>query len=185
MWLTRLFIITLFTLSYSFSQIDVYTVDHVVKPGEWLSTISASQNTSWETVYHINKTTIGTNPNLLNPGDTLKIPIGYTLNELPNYTWEFRGLLFILFLFWIVFVLHYNKEKTFITAPSVVNSGITSVQSTIDAQEKVISEVPIEMKPQMNFELDKVKSEVQSEKVKSDVDQKDLSKKLKELKKKR
>lgn len=41
------------------------------------------------------------------------------------------------------------------------------------------------MKPQMNFELDKVKSEVQSEKVKSDVDQKDLSKKLKELKKKR
>jgi murein DD-endopeptidase MepM/ murein hydrolase activator NlpD len=50
---------------------------HVVAPGDWLSKIAAARYGSpaaWSRIYDANKTLIGSNPNLIFPGQRLSIP---------------------------------------------------------------------------------------------------------------
>lgn len=45
-----------------------------VKPGDNLSRIAAANGTTWQKLYELNKATIGSNPNLIRPGQELKLP---------------------------------------------------------------------------------------------------------------
>lgn len=45
-----------------------------VKAGDSLSRIAAKAGTTWQKLYEANKAVIGSNPNLIRPGQTLKIP---------------------------------------------------------------------------------------------------------------
>jgi len=47
---------------------------YVVQSGDTLSTIAQRFGTSWDVVYQANRTTIGTNPNLITVGQRLYIP---------------------------------------------------------------------------------------------------------------
>ena len=44
-----------------------------VKPGDTLSAIAARFHTSWQHIYAMNKTVIGKNPNMIHPGQKLKV----------------------------------------------------------------------------------------------------------------
>lgn len=48
---------------------------HTVKPGENLSKIAAANHVQggWQTLYHLNRNLIGSNPNLIHPGQRLKL----------------------------------------------------------------------------------------------------------------
>ncbi len=45
-----------------------------VKGGDNLSKIAAANGTSWKAIYELNKDVIGGNPNLIRPGQVLKMP---------------------------------------------------------------------------------------------------------------
>ena len=45
-----------------------------VKPGDTLSKLAAANGTTWQKVYELNKGVIGGNPNLIRPGQVLKMP---------------------------------------------------------------------------------------------------------------
>lgn len=47
--------------------------DYVVKPGDTLSKIALSFHTSWQHLYAMNRATIGKNPNMIHPGQKLKV----------------------------------------------------------------------------------------------------------------
>lgn len=46
---------------------------YVVKKGDTLNSIAKKYNTTWQTIYNNNKKVIGTDPNLIKPGQKLKI----------------------------------------------------------------------------------------------------------------
>lgn len=46
---------------------------YVVKSGDTLSSIAKSYNTTWQKIYEKNKSVIGSNPNLIKPGQKLEI----------------------------------------------------------------------------------------------------------------
>lgn len=45
-----------------------------VKPGDSLSKIAAANGTTWQKIYELNKGVVGSNPNLIRPGQQLKMP---------------------------------------------------------------------------------------------------------------
>lgn len=45
-----------------------------VKSGDSLSKIAAANGTTWQKIYELNKDVIGGNPNLIRPGQVLKMP---------------------------------------------------------------------------------------------------------------
>jgi resuscitation-promoting factor RpfA len=47
---------------------------YVVQSGDTLSSIAGAFGTTWDVVYQANRTTIGTNPNLISVGQKLYIP---------------------------------------------------------------------------------------------------------------
>lgn len=47
---------------------------HVVKAGETLSKIAQKYDTTWQTVFNMNKTIIGPKPDMIRPGQRLQIP---------------------------------------------------------------------------------------------------------------
>jgi LysM repeat protein len=47
---------------------------YVVRPGDTLSGIAAKYHTTWQVIYSANRVVIGSNPNLIHPGQTLHIP---------------------------------------------------------------------------------------------------------------
>lgn len=47
---------------------------HVVKAGETLSKIATKYDTTWQKIYEANKVIIGPKPDMIRPGQTLKIP---------------------------------------------------------------------------------------------------------------
>ena len=68
------------TTAYSYTQsVAAYphaaqsTEYYVVKPGDTLSSIAAQFNTTWETLYCVNESVIGDNPNAIVPGEKLAI----------------------------------------------------------------------------------------------------------------
>ncbi|WP_347060125.1 LysM domain-containing protein [Blastococcus sp. HT6-30] len=50
-----------------------HTGEHTVQPGDTLSSLAAAHGTSWQTVYDVNRATIGANPNVLRVGQALSI----------------------------------------------------------------------------------------------------------------
>ncbi len=73
-----LFIIAVVTASLGLSASDAraqaYYTTYVVQSGDTLGKIAYRFCTSWKTVYDINRDTIGTNPNIIQPGMALTIP---------------------------------------------------------------------------------------------------------------
>lgn len=49
------------------------SITYTVKKGDTLSSIAKKYNTTWQTIYNDNKTTIGSNANLIKPGQVLVI----------------------------------------------------------------------------------------------------------------
>jgi nucleoid-associated protein YgaU len=48
---------------------------YVVQSGDSLSKIASLYGTTWDAIYQSNRTTIGSNPNLIRPGQRLYIPV--------------------------------------------------------------------------------------------------------------
>lgn len=51
-----------------------------VAPGQSLSTIAQQHGTTWQAVYLANRRTVGANPNVIYPGESLTIPAGNGLS---------------------------------------------------------------------------------------------------------
>ena len=49
-------------------------VNYVVQPGDTLGKIALEYCTTWDTIYNINRQTIGSNPNVIIPGSVLIVP---------------------------------------------------------------------------------------------------------------
>lgn len=47
--------------------------EHEVKPGDTLSKLAGANGTTWEKLYELNKDVIGPNPDLIKPGQKLKL----------------------------------------------------------------------------------------------------------------
>lgn len=59
------------------SSLTAYTIHYTVKPGDTLSAIAEKfygDAKRWPEIYEANKDVIGDNPNLIKPGQELKIP---------------------------------------------------------------------------------------------------------------
>ena len=73
-----LFIIAVVTatlgLTVSDARAQAYYTTHVVQSGDTLGKIAYRYCTSWKTIYDINRDTIGSNPNIIQPGMALTIP---------------------------------------------------------------------------------------------------------------
>lgn len=52
---------------------QITTNTYVVKPGDNLTKIAKLYNTTWQTIYNKNKQIIGSNPNIIRPGQKLEI----------------------------------------------------------------------------------------------------------------
>ena len=52
---------------------NINPVTYVVKKGDTLSSIANKYGTDWQSLYQKNKDVIGNNPNLIKPGQILKI----------------------------------------------------------------------------------------------------------------
>lgn len=61
--------LTKYDVTYNFNPSVIYTV----KQGDNLSKIAKMYNTTWQKIYAKNKNTIGSNPNLIRPGQRLVI----------------------------------------------------------------------------------------------------------------
>lgn len=57
----------------SFEEKTGLSNTYIVKPGDTLSSIALKFNKNWKTIYLHNKSVIGSNPNLIKPGQVLKI----------------------------------------------------------------------------------------------------------------
>ena len=181
-WIVIVSIFITFSLS---DTLNVEMGNHVVKEGDWLSTISEKHDLSWEFLYYLNKETIGNNPDLLQPSDTLKIPLAYNL-EATQYKIE---VWLFLILFCILILVIYRKK---LRSPNVTveNKNLsTSGNKTkydVDIYGKdssTVTEIPIEVPNTVDFKHDIIEGDVKAYKLKTDVNTSDLAKKLKKLKK--
>ena len=173
----------------SSQTLDVYLGEHVTKDGEWLSTIAEQHDMSWETLYYFNKETVGPNPNLIHPTDTLQIPLYSSLN-IPNYSVNYKLEAWVfLCMFAILLWIFYRKKP--IKVNTVSSSSPTPVEVTVkggglgvsEDMDSVTKEVTIDIPNVVDFTYDKVEGAISSDVVKDSTDTKKLAKKLKKLKK--
>lgn len=57
------------------------TIYYIVQKGDTLSSIARKYNTSWKDIYNKNKNIIGSNPNIIYPGQKLLIKEGFSPNK--------------------------------------------------------------------------------------------------------
>ena len=182
-----LYVILLATCLYT-QELIVPVENYEVKEGDWLSTIASDKSVGWETLYNINKDSLGTNPDLIHAGDVVKIPLGaYITNpppEYPSYTLEFWVFLILFSIFiWVIYKKKLSTSSIKTQPVEVKVQGGPGVSYGPGAKTG-ISEVPIEDVNVVNFDKDKVKSSnVKGYKLKSKEDPSELAKKLRKLKK--
>lgn len=105
---------------------------HTVRSGESVSKISEIYGVSWSSVYHLNKESLGINPDKIFPGDEILIPIETVQNPIYYYVVEFRILLVLLSIFIAAF---WFKKST--NSPIVVNSVVSSDKKTSSTSKEV------------------------------------------------
>jgi len=186
-------ILSLFLCLLISNDLIIPVKNYEVKEGDWLSSIAKEHNMGWETLYSINKASLGNDPNLIHSEEVIKVPLdAYITNpptDYPDYTIQFWVFIFLFSIFvWVIYKKKLSVNTQSSSQPIEVNvSGAgagNQGQSHTAGSSSVLKEVPIEDINVVNFDSDKIKSsKVKTEKVKTKQDPNELAKKLKKLKK--
>ena len=77
-WFALVFIFAILAMNLglhrSIASAQTTYVNYVVQPGDTLGKIAAKYCTTWNAIYNINRDTIGSNPNVIQPGMVLTVP---------------------------------------------------------------------------------------------------------------
>ena len=140
-------------------------------------------------VYKLNKENIGENPNLIYPDTVISIPVKATLekesiitvNNSPDYSLQFWGLLIILLFFSIIYL--FKKSVISVKTENFLEEQSFSRQNF--KQEKTKHYVDVEDSAKYSFDDNDVQiSEISNEEIINNSDSKSIKDSIKNLRKK-